>query len=285
MNSVRLAGGSAAEDSAFAYFCWKFHKLTGIDLSCYKPVQLKRRLTFMMEKVNAGDLVRYGRMIAEDRDALEALRDFIGINVSEFFRNPEKFRELKEVILPGMASAARSGLRMWSAGCANGAEPYSLALVALEAFPGGRHRVLATDVDRAALEATRRGVYTRDDLRNVPARLLATYFKRVDVTTEKGDGKDKDTQEKFEVAGFVRRMVEVRYHNLLSDPFEPGFHLIACRNVMIYFTDGAKLGLLRRLREALAPEGVLFLGGTEAVPNPREFGLRQVLPFFYTRDS
>ena len=203
----------------------KLLKLTGMNLEHYKPQQMRRRLDgFIANK--ADNVVSYLRLIEGDEDAIEKLKKFLTINVSEFFRDAEHFNQLKSLILPDLLKK-NLNLRIWSAGCSHGAEPYSLAIALDELSPGGSYRILGTDLDERILAKARAGgPYTSADLKNVPRSALLKYF------TPSSEGHMVNTK--------LLPKITFKHHNLLTDPYERGFDVIVCRNVIIYFTDDAK---------------------------------------------
>ncbi len=261
---------AAEPDPSFASLRRSFLHLTGIDLDFYRGRQLDRRLRSFVQRWGLADLAELGTRIRTEPDLLQALKDFLTINVSEFFRNPEKFEELKSTVLPELLAGGRR-LEIWSAGCATGAEPYTLAIILDQVSPGVRHGILATDIDRLSLERARQGVYGEDEVRSVPPDILARYF------TRRGDG--------WEVSPAVRRAVRFAGHNLLADPYPQGLDLILCRNVVIYFTDEARDHVYRHFSRALRPGGYLFIGGTETIFRSREYGLASVRPGFYRKET
>jgi len=245
-------------------------RLTGIEIGYYKPNQLHRRLGNMMGRVGATTFSQYARVLEADPDALAYFVDKFTINVSELFRNPEKFEQLRDHFLAPMLR--RFGrLSIWSAGCSIGAEIYSVAMMMDRLDPKGTHRYLATDIDAAVIERARKGQYCEQDVRNVAPDLMCRYITRDGAT--------------WQVSDAIRSRVQFRRHDLLQDRFESGFHLILCRNVVIYFNDDAKSVLYRRFYEALVPGGALFVGGTERIPDAREIGFETTMPFFYVRPN
>ncbi len=257
-------------DPAFASLRRSFLHLTGIDLNFYRGKQLDRRLRSFLQLRGMADLGDLAERLAGEPGLLQALKDYLTINVSEFFRNPEKFEELRELVLPELLAGGGS-LKAWSAGCASGAEPYTLAIILDRLSPGGRHDILATDIDRLSLERSRQGLYTADEVRSVPPDVLARYFARRD--------------EGWEVSPAIRRAVRFTSHNLLADPYPQGLDLILCRNVVIYFTDEARDHVYRNFSRSLRPGGYLFIGGTETIFRSREYGLVPVRPCFYKREA
>lgn len=256
-------------DADYALFVQRVRTLTGIDLAHYKPGQMRRRLRALAARHGAPTLAAFARTIERDPRALQAFQNFFTINVSEFFRDATRWDDLAGRVLPRLMQPAPHPLRVWSAGCSIGAEPYSLAILLAERYPGLPHAILATDIDQAILTRAEAGSgYTEADLRSVDAARRTRWFSRAPDGT-------------YTVAPRIRAMVTFRRHDLLRDPIERGFDLIVCRNVVIYFTDTAKRDLYRRFREALRPGGVLFVGGTEVINGAREFGFVPWLTSFY----
>ncbi len=256
------------DDLGYAYFQRRVMRLTGIDLTAYKSQQMRRRLGTLLARNKMTSLFEYSKLLDQPAKLQEFL-DFFTINVSEFLRIPEKFEYLETRVLPELLAAGR-GLRVWSAGCSNGAEPYSLAMLLDEMAPLGRWSVLATDVDRTTLARAQRGdKYAPADVRNVGGRRLAKYFER----DESG----------YKVKDSLRRRVQFKVHDLLRDPFESGFQVILCRHVVIYFTEEAKDSLYRKFADSLVDGGVLFVGGTEIIPRAREIGFESTSVSFYRK--
>lgn len=249
-------------------FKQKFNAKSGINLNDYKPAQMQRRITNLMNRHGAHTYLEFFKLIDKDSKLYKDFIDYLTINVTEFFRTPEKFVELEKKVLPDLL-ARSNRLNIWSAGCSIGAEPYSLAMILNDITPGVKHRILATDLDVEMLAKAKQGVYTNSEYKNIPSDRALKYFK------QEGD--------KYVISPDIRAKVEFERHNLLLDNFQTGFDLILCRNVVIYFTEEAKDILYRRFFTALKPGGVLFVGGTEAILNFRDMGFAQYLPFFYRK--
>ena len=245
---------------------------TGIDLANYKSGQMHRRLTSLMESKGISNFQEYIKLLEADSDAFDEFFKRLTINVSDFFRNPERFEDLKRSILPRLL-AERKHLKVWSAGCANGAEPYSLAMLLYELDPASftQHEIIATDIDLTILAQARRGIYSESEMKGVSPQRRRVYFKLV------GD--------RWRVRSFLRQQVKFFRHNLLVDPFPQGCDLILCRNVVIYFTNEAKTKLYPKLRASLRPGGVLMVGGTEPILRYQDFGFQQLGTGFYRRDG
>lgn len=252
----------------YVHFCMRLRKLTGIDLSSYKSRQMHRRLQNYRNRHGYPDFYTFSVAVQKDEQKLKALLDFITINVSEFFRNPEQWKILRESILPPIV-AYRNGqpVRIWSAGSSAGQEAYSLAISALEA--GGLPKVLGTDIDEASIEKARAGVYSSEEVKGLSTFHLSRYFK--------------PHPEGYRVREILRRAVSFERGNLLTDEYPRDLNLAVCRNVLIYFTDQGKQRVLRGLAASLRRGGILFTGATEPVFNPASYGLNQIHPFFYQR--
>jgi chemotaxis protein methyltransferase CheR len=251
-------------------------RLLRIDLSQYKSEQMCRRLDSWLVRSSTTTWDDYFRQVQEDPKELRRFRDYLTINVSEFFRDADRWQNLKDQVLPELLKEAqrlrpgRGGLKIWSAGCSTGQEPYTLAMLLDEIAPGQNHQVMATDLDRGALQkAMARGPYSLDDVRNVSAERRAKYFET--------GGPPFFVKEK------TGRVIKFRELNLLLDSFDTNFDLIVCRNVIIYFTAEAKSELYKRFQAALRPGGVLFIGGTEVIPRPTEIGLHSQGISLYAR--
>lgn len=242
----------------------------GLALDGYKERQLKRRIDSLMYILGVQDYQHYYELLLRDAEQRRRFLDRITINVSEFFRNPEIFQVLERQILPRLLQENKR-LRAWSAGCANGAEPYSLAILCAEQNPAGGHRIEATDIDDGILAVARQGVYKKEALANVSPQRLARFF----------DLKDGN----YAVREELRRVVTFRHHDLLKDPYGRDYDLIVCRNVAIYFTREIQEEMYRRFFAALRPGGVLFIGATETILQYQQLGFQKLASWFYQRPA
>jgi chemotaxis protein methyltransferase CheR len=245
-----------------------------IDLTNYKDEQMKRRLDSWLVRVHASTWNDYLNLISTNPTELERFRNYLTINVTEFFRDQNRWLTLQQDILPFLLQSSAEthsarGLKLWSAGCSIGAEAYTLAIMMNEAAPSAKYTILATDLDRGALlKARSRGPYAESDIRNLDAVQRQKYLTPG-------------------VPYYVRESLQKNIHfaeqDLLADPFDAGFDLIVCRNVVIYFTAEAKDRLYAKFCAALRPGGVLFLGGTEIISGPTRFGFQNRGISFYKK--
>lgn len=254
--------------SDYDYFKAKILKLTGFDLNSYKEQQIRRRLGSLMQSLGVDSFSQYYQILEKNPQHLDAFFRRVTINVSEFFRNPERFQELSQVHLPALL-AKNPFPRIWSAGTSTGEEAYTLAIILLELVPRYRGTILATDIDQEALDFAAAGVYPPGRLRCLPPGYREKYFLPA------GDN--------YRVKDRVKSLVTLRRHDLLREPFPGTYDLILCRNVVIYFTEKAKERLYKQFFQALNPGGILFTGATEQIFNSRQLGFTNLSPFFYQR--
>jgi len=260
------------DDLGYVQFQKTVHRLIGVDLASYRQGQMKRRLDALVQRVGASGYLEYSKMLEKDPKRVQEFRDYFTINVTEFFRDPDRFRHLEQKVLPELL-ASRKALKVWSAACSIGAEPYSVAILLKELAPMLSHKIIATDVDVTIADRCRRAdKYIPADLKNVtPARLQKAFTAAPDGT--------------YSVKPEIKQLVEVKLHNLLTKPPADGFDLILCRNVVIYFTDDAKATLYNHLVDSLRPGGILFVGGTEMVASAHQLGLNSIGPSFYRKEE
>ena len=242
--------------------------LTGIDLSLYKETQMKRRITSLYEKRGFNGFLDYYKHLGKDKYLLNELLDRMTINVSNFFRNHKRWEVLERVILPELLSEKKT-IKVWSAACSTGDEPYSLALVLARLNALKRASILATDIDQNVLEICKRGIYSEKSLEEVPEAIKKSYFKFVDGY--------------YHINQQIKDAVTFKQHNLLSDSYGHSYDLIICRNVLIYFTDEAKDMLYKKFSQSLRPGGILFVGSTEQIFNPNVYDFVSTSTFFYQK--
>lgn len=259
-----------ADLGAFDYehFKKKVNKMTGLNLDAYKQGQMERRIRSFMDRAGAVNFTQYGKMLETNQALLDEFMNRVTINVSEMFRNPEQYKLLESRILPDLLKRSKA-LRVWSAGCSFGQEPYSLAICLEEAAPLKGHSIVATDIDDRALASTKNPAFSSLDVRNLSPARKERWF------AEDGDRLKPDAR--------LRGMMRVDKLDLLKDPFPKQMDLIVCRNVVIYFTDETKDELYRRFFASLKPQGYLFVGGTERINKHGDIGYLNPYPFIYQK--
>jgi len=253
----------------YQQFIEKLKVLTGIDLSWYKEAQMKRRLTSLYEKKGFSKFNDYYKLIVADRDALHELLDRMTINVSEFYRNYKRWEVLQTKILPELIKRNNGTIRVWSAACSTGEEPYTLAMILSQHLSSSNFSILATDIDDNVLARAKLGVYHERSLNEVPVNIKSKFFSQ--------------EAEYYRVNESIKKVVTFKKHNLLADSFDSNFDLIVCRNVLIYFTEDAKDMLYRKFGNALKKDGILFVGSTEQIFSSAKYGLEPEDTFFYKK--
>ncbi|KYH30086.1 MULTISPECIES: CheR family methyltransferase [Clostridium] len=246
---------------------WVFREFN-IDLSAYKSNQLHRRILSIMSRVGVNSVEEYITLLKKDENQRQKFLDFITINVTEFFRNPEIFNDLEKKIENDLILREKN-LKIWSAACSIGAEPYSIAMILDNLKIKGNHSILATDIDTSILERAKKGEFTAGEMKNVKPEYIKKYF-----------GKKED---KFIIAPKIRNMVTFKRHDLILDNYEKGFDLIVCRNVVIYFNQDVKNEIYKKFSASLKKGGLLFVGATESIYNYKDYGFEKASTFIYKK--
>ncbi|WP_211265973.1 CheR family methyltransferase [Alicyclobacillus ferrooxydans] len=256
-------------DIDFVEFARQLKQKTGVDLLSYKQGQVLRRLTSLRERKGFHSFAAFYRAMERDKELYDAFIDQLTINVTEFYRNPGRWEVLRRQILPEILRSGLSRIKCWSAACSTGDEPYSIVLTVSDFLPLQNIEVHATDIDSAVIDKAKIGKYAASAVREVPQDKLSKYFSM-----------DNDG---YRIAEAIKGRVRFRQHDLLTDPYESGYDLIVCRNVVIYFTDEAKTRIYHKFSKSLKPGGYLFVGGVEQISNPADYGLESTAMFFYKK--
>lgn len=251
-------------------FIEKVNERHDIDLSLYKQKQMKRRITTLRDKRGFSSYVGYFEAMEKDPQMTKEFIDRLTINVSEFFRNKKRWDVLRDRILPDLTEN-KSRLSVWSAACSTGEEPYTLAILLKEHFPHIQVDILATDIDDTALTNAKAGKYMEQSLKEMPNEFKEKYFTK--------------EHELYVVDPSLKRDITFKKHNLLGNRYPSHIDLIVCRNVLIYFTDEAKKQIYHGFNDSLREGGVLFVGSTEQIFTPEEYGLQLIETFFYQKSK
>ncbi len=250
---------ATGEEEEFLRLARKISEGAGLAADAYKPRCLRRRIAVRMRATNAASYEEYLRILEAEPGEYQRLADALTINVTRFFRNPELWQRLEAEVLPALWQRPWTPLRIWSAGCASGEEPYSLTMLAERTAREAGHpewldrlAIDATDIDRVSLDRARSGWYPEDAFSETPPELLAAF------TGERDRGR--------EVLPALRRRVSIRRLDLTRE--EPPHHdyaMIICRNVLIYFDRPMQDRLFGLFLRSLQPGGYLVLGKVETV--------------------
>ena len=245
-------------------------KLTNIDLNFYKEKQMRRRIDTLATKNGCTCYEEYVKVIKADKEKFEQFVNFLTINVSEFYRNPDEWKRMDEVVIPKLIKDNGKMLKIWSAACSTGDEPYSLAMAFSKHLPLSNIRILATDIDKQVIQHAQVGLYNEKSIAGVPADLKKKYFTQIGSS--------------YQISDEIKRCVTFKEHNLLKDTYPKDFDLILCRNVVIYFTDEAKDMIYRNFYKSLKNHGVFFIGSTEQITNYKDIGFKRMSSFYFEKD-
>ncbi len=244
-------------------------KLTKINLTLYKEKQMKRRIDALIKKNNIDTYKEYVKVLKENKDLFKEFINYLTINVSEFYRNPDQWDVLEKEVLPLLLSKKKN-ITIWSSACSTGDEPYTLVMVLNKLLPLSSIKILATDIDMGALEKAQNGVYASKSVENLPKAMKDKYFNVI------GDS--------YKIKDEVKNCVEFKQFNLLRDPYPKGIDLIVCRNVLIYFTEEAKSDIYKKFNMSLNPQGILFVGSTEQLIMANKYNFKSLKTFFYIKE-
>lgn len=270
-NSMVDGGDYVLTPQDFRQIAAILHADAGIALEENKAALVYSRLARRLRALGLTDFAGYCALVASPAGADERLEMLAALttNVTRFFREPHHFDHLRSVILPPLLAQARQGrrIRIWSAACSSGQEPYSIGLIILSLLADApRHdiRILASDIDPNMVAAGRAGLYDREALTPVPVDLRQRWFE----PANNGSGQ-------FRAADDLRSLIEFRKLNLIGDwPMRGRFDAIFCRNVVIYFDGPTQEKIWSRMVPLLDPGGVLYIGHSERVNGAAERLLR-----------
>ena len=255
----------------YEYFKKAVFELTKVDLNAYKEKQMKRRIDTLINKHGIVGYDKYVQALKTDQALFDEFVNYITINVSEFYRNPDQWALLDKDVIPELIGKFGKNLKIWSAACSTGDEPYSLVMALSRHIPLNQVKIYATDLDKQVIQKAKIGLYAEKSVASVPADLKQKYFTKVGPS--------------YQISEEIKKRVEFTEHNLLRDTYPTDYHLIVCRNVLIYFTEEAKDEVFRKFQKALAPGGILFIGSTEQIINHRDMGFERKNSFFYEKPN
>lgn len=252
------------------------HKKRGFDFSGYRVSVLQRRISRRFNATRTHDLAQYFNYLQHNPSEFDELIDSLTINVSSFFRNPLTFEYLGEIVLPVIIADCLKNnrpLRIWSAGCAAGEEPFSIAILVADMIKDEEKElklnIFATDIDKKSLKKTKVAEYPFDSVKHIKCGLLKEYFN------EKNDT--------FKLAPKIKDMVDFSFYDLLDKKsYAPAesvfadFDIVLCRNVLIYFDHVRQRTIFDKLYRAVASGGYLVLGEAEVPAKGYKSHLRRI---------
>lgn len=229
----------------------------GVLISSYKQKYIARRLRVRMNRLGINSYSHYLSYLKTHPYEISALKQSFSINVTRFFRNRDTFELIRDYIVPQVAEQSRASgrhLRIWSAGCAVGAEPYTIAMIFDDAIRKNNisMEIIATDVNEELLEIGKHGIYDPSYLAEMTKAEAARFFNL------RADGN-------YEVKPEIKSYVRFMRHDLMKDDYIKGVDVIFCRNVLIYIDKTAQRGIIDKFVESLKPGGYLAIGRTETL--------------------
>ena len=251
----------------------------GIHLKKEKTTLLVGRLQNVLQQHNFKTFTEYYNYLISDHSGkgLTTLVNKITTNHTFFWREVAHFNYFKTYVLPFLKQTAKNkDLLIWSAGCSSGEEPYTLAMILDEFFGSEKilwdSKILATDISENILDRAKRGVYEKEKISNLPPEWILKYFQKVG-------------HNQYEIVERIKNEVIYRRFNLMEEifPFKRKFHVIFCRNVMIYFDDRTKNELVQKLYERTEPGGYLFIGHSESLHREKT-PYKYVMPAVYRKE-
>lgn len=252
----------------FDYFYEAIRNELNLDLSAYKDRQLQRRISTIMKSAGVYSLEDYFNLLIKDEIVRNKFLDYITINVTEFFRNKDIFEEFEDVLINILIPKFKD-IKIWSAACSIGAEPYSIAIIFDKNNIVQNNKIVATDIDEVILSRAKQGIYKDFEVRNLDKEDLDKYFTLKD--------------NRYHIIDKIKNRVDFKKHDLILDDYDKGFQAIICRNVTIYFKNETKNEIYRKFNKSLVKGGILFTGATETIYNPVEFGFKKLSTFIYEK--
>ncbi len=252
----------------------------GINLKEEKKALVTGRLQNVLIANKFNNFSEYYEYVLADKtgEAISTLINKITTNHTFFMREADHFNYFRDYVLPYLSNTVTDkDLRIWSAGCSSGEEPYTLAMLMDEYFGKGKLRwdckVLATDISSKVLTEAAKGIYLNEEVGTVPADLKLAYFNRYDA-------------DNYVVTEKIRNEVIFRRFNLMEKtfPFKKRFHVIFCRNVMIYFDSDTKRKLVDKFYDSMEYGGYLFIGHSESL-NREETKFKYIMPAIYRKEK
>lgn len=247
-----------------------FLRLSGIDLNSYKESQMKRRIDNFYTRRKIAGYNEFFDTLSKNIDMQKEFTSYLTINVSEFYRNPPQWKTVEDDVYPTLLDRFGKRIKIWSAACSTGDEPYTLAMLLAEHIPLSQVEILATDIDEEILAKAQEGRYIEKSVAGLPKKYRDKYI----IPDEKGYVKVSDE---------IKKRITFKKHNLLKDPYPKGMHLIVCRNVMIYFTEEAKDQIYQKFSNSLVDNGLFFVGSTEQIIGAAKYGFQSKQSFFYEK--
>jgi len=264
-----MADGVFLGDSDFERYRTLIYAESGITFTPANRSILESRLKERLREKGVDAVGTYFSKISYDKEELKGFLDSITTNLTSFFRNQAQFNALEKYVIPELINNIKKGspgstIRVWSAGCSTGEEPYTIAMLLSDILPPPwKFEVLASDLSLKCLMTAKEGFYSDNRIVGIPDNYLKKYFDRVD-----GGYKAKSE---------LQSKIKFDYHNLKNDSGQRSLDIVFCRNVIIYFDEAAQTAVINRFWDAMASKSFLFIGHSESL-----FGMNTKFEFVKT---
>ena len=256
-------------DADYEMFRKIIYDESGITFSATNRSILDSRIKELLRKKNIATPQEYYAIITKNPEEMKVMLDSVTTNLTRFFRNQPHFDAFINYVIPSVAELKKARgpdrtIKIWSAGCSTGEEPYTIAMIMKEICPVGfDFKIISSDISLKSLMTAQQGFYPDNRIDGVPANYLAKYFTKVD-----GGYQIKDE---------IKNKIRFDYHNLKNDSGERNLDVVFCRNVLIYFDEPAQLTVINNFWNAMAPQSYLFIGHSESL-----FGMKTNFEFIKT---
>jgi len=262
-----MAENDFLNDVNFELYRDLIYRESGITFTSTNRSILESRLKERLREKNVTSVSSYLDTIKSSKEELNGFLDSITTNLTRFFRNQAHFDALEKYVLPEIMNNIRKipgTIRIWSAGCSTGEEPYTLAMLLSEVLPKSwNFEILASDISLKCLMTAKEGFYAESRIVGIPDNYLAKYFDKV----EGG----------FKIHPDIQAKIKFDYHNLKNDSMQRNLDVVFCRNVIIYFDEAAQTAVMGRFWDSMAPRSFLFIGHSESL-----FGMNTKFEFLKT---
>jgi len=263
-----MAEAEFLNDADFDLYRNLIYKESGITFTSTNRSILESRLKERLREKGVASIRAYYDQITVNKEEMKGFLDSITTNLTRFFRNQAQFDALEKYVIPELMKNIKKGvpgtIRIWSAGCSTGEEPYTIAMLLSEILPSPwRYEILASDISLKCLMTAKEGFYAESRIVGIPDNYLAKYFDKV----EGG----------YKVHSDILSKIRFDYHNLKNDSGQRNFDIVFCRNVIIYFDEKAQEEVMNHFWDAMASKSFLFIGHSESL-----FGMKTKFEFVKT---
>ncbi len=259
--------GDFLSDGDFKLYSTLIYNESGIHFSDTNRSILESRLRERLRDKKLGSVREYYSLITSDKEEMKVLLDSVTTNLTRFFRNQAHFDAFEKYVIPELLKVHEGGekkLRVWSAGCSTGEEPYTIAMLLKTLLPPSwQFEIVASDISLKSLMVGKEGFYNDTRVSGIPNLLLNRFFERVEGGYRVGDE--------------IKRLIRFDYHNLKNDSGLRNLDVVFCRNVLIYFDESAQRATVERFWDAMSPRSFLFIGHSESL-----FGMNTRFEFVKT---